>query len=48
MPGEEQRRSPLSYVEVTEQKRQNNARQEGIPWKRSRKHIKRNLKLFAA
>ncbi len=48
MPGEEQRRSPLSYVEVTEQKRQNKARQEGIPWKRSRKHIKRKSEVICA
>ena len=34
MPGEEQRRSPLSYVEVTEQKRLNEAREQGIPWKK--------------
>ena len=34
MPGEEQRRSPFSYVEVTEQKRLNAAREQGIPWKK--------------
>ena len=34
MPGEEQRHSPLSYVEVTEQKRLNDAREQGIPWKK--------------
>ncbi len=35
MPGEEQRRSsPLSYVEVTEQKRLNEAREQGILWKK--------------
>jgi hypothetical protein len=34
MPGEEQRRSPLSYVEVTEQKRLNEAREQRIPWKK--------------
>ena len=34
MSGEEQRRSPLSYVEVTEQERLNNAREQGIPWKK--------------
>ena len=34
MPGEEQTRSPLSYVEVTEQKRLNEAREQGIPWKK--------------
>ncbi len=34
MSGEEQRRSSLSYVEVTEQKRLNNAREQGIPWKK--------------
>ena len=34
MPSEEQRRSPFSYVEVTEQKRLNEAREQGIPWKK--------------
>ena len=32
--GKEQRSSPLSYVEVTEQKRLNDAREQGIPWKK--------------
>ena len=27
-------RSPLQYVEVTEQKRLNEAREKGIPWKK--------------
>jgi len=31
---ESDRRAPLNYVEVTEQKRLNEAREKGIPWKR--------------
>lgn len=46
MPGEEQRRSPLSYIEVTEQKGLNIAREEGIPWMMSRKHIKRKSEVI--
>ncbi len=34
MSTEEQARPPLSYVEVTEQKRLNEAREQGIPWKK--------------
>ena len=34
MSGEEQRRFPLSYFEVTEQKRLSDARELGIPWKK--------------
>ena len=34
MKSEEKKRSPLSYVEVTEQKRLNDARELGIPWKK--------------
>ncbi len=34
MPGEEQKGSPFSYSEVTEQKRLNEAREQGIPWKK--------------
>ena len=34
MSGEEQRRFPLSYLEVTEQKRLNDARELKIPWKK--------------
>jgi hypothetical protein len=33
MTAEEQERSPFSYVEVIEQKRLNEAREQGIPWK---------------
>jgi len=33
MNPEAQKRSPLSYVEVTEQKRLNEAREQAIPWK---------------
>jgi hypothetical protein len=34
MSGEEQGRFPLSYLEVTEQKRLSDARELGIPWKK--------------
>ena len=34
MTAEEQARPPLSYVEVTEQRRLNEAREQGIPWKK--------------
>jgi len=34
MKGQEQQDSPLSYVEVTEQKRLNEAREKGVPWKK--------------
>jgi hypothetical protein len=34
MSTEEQARPPLSYVEVTEQKRLNATREQGIPWKK--------------
>jgi hypothetical protein len=34
MNAKEQKRTPLSYVEVTEQKRLNEAREKGIPWKK--------------
>ena len=34
MSGEEQRRFPLSHLEVTEQKRLSDARELGIPWKK--------------
>ena len=34
MNPEAQKRSPLSYVEVTEQKRLNEAREQAIPWKK--------------
>jgi hypothetical protein len=30
----EEQRSPFSYVQVTEQKRLNEAREKGIPWKK--------------
>ena len=34
MSSDVQARSPLSYVEVTEQKRLNEAREAGVPWKK--------------
>src|SRR5271163_4336818 len=34
MTAEEQQHTPLSYVEVTEQKRLNEAREKGVPWKK--------------
>jgi len=34
MTAKEQKHIPLSYVEVTEQKRLNEAREKGIPWKK--------------
>jgi len=34
MKPKDQERSPLSYVEVTEQERLNEAREKGIPWKK--------------
>ena len=34
MTAEEKKRTPLSYVEVTEQKRLNDARELGVPWKK--------------
>jgi len=34
MKPKDQERSPLSYTEVTEQKRLNEAREKGIPWKK--------------
>jgi len=34
MMPEAQENAPLSYVEVTEQKRLNDAREQGIPWKK--------------
>src|SRR5215469_9103746 len=34
MMPEAQENAPLSYVEVTEQKRLNEAREQGIPWKK--------------
>ena len=34
MMSEAQENAPLSYVEVTEQKRLNEAREQGIPWKK--------------
>ena len=34
MTPKEEQRSPFSYVEVTEQKRLNEAREKGIPWKK--------------
>ncbi len=34
MTAEEQIHPPLSYIEVTEQKRLNEAREQGIPWKK--------------
>ena len=34
MSSEEEKSSPFSYVEVTEQKRLNEARENGIPWKK--------------
>ena len=34
MPQEEAKSTPFSYVEVTEQKRLNEAREKGIPWKK--------------
>ena len=34
MTPKEEQRSPFSYVEVTEQKRLNEAREQGIPWKK--------------
>ena len=34
MPPKEKKPSPLTYIEVTEQKRLNEAREDGIPWKK--------------
>jgi len=34
MASNPQERVPLSYVEVTEQKRLNEAREKGVPWKK--------------
>ena len=34
MPQKEKKPSPFTYVEVTEQKRLNEAREVGIPWKK--------------
>ena len=34
MASQEQKNTPLSYIEVAEQKRLNGAREEGIPWKK--------------
>jgi hypothetical protein len=34
MTAEEQKHTSLSYVEVTEQKRLNDAREQGVPWKK--------------
>ena len=34
MTSEEKKGTPLSYVEVTEQHRLNEAREKGIPWKK--------------
>ena len=34
MTAEEKKRTALSYVEVTEQKRLNDARELGVPWKK--------------
>ena len=34
MTSQEEKNAPLSYIEVTEQKRLNEAREKGIPWKK--------------
>ena len=34
MTSQEKKRAPLSYVEVTEQKRLNETREQGVPWKK--------------
>ena len=34
MTGSQKKSSPLPYVEVTEQKRLNTAREQGVPWKK--------------
>src|SRR5271165_2056415 len=34
MTGSQEKSAPLSYVEVTEQKRLNKAREKGTPWKK--------------